>query len=378
MKKKKVNFWNSKYFIKDSNNQKVQNEGITLIALVVTLVVLLLLAGISITVLFGDSGIIKTAQEAGNKWNAETQKEQTEMQNLANEWNDLQNGNGINPETAKWTQDKTSVTNGTVTLEVGRVVTGYVVNGIGDGSWCVLGAKDGKLLITTNRNQGTVTLEGQEGYANGVSKLNTEGAKFNDGNMAELVRSIDVEDINRVTGYDPDEVKYNSGNNVGQWKNEVTYTFNSDGKIHYQGTKYPKIDTTSEYTSFTYWNGSKWLPLASGESKKIIHNYYYYYPQTLSTTSSNETQINGSTSAYTLLFANTSSGTSSYYWLSSQYVYTSNGVCGFGLLHVSNGRVYGYDFCKSYGNMHSYSYGIRPVVSLKSNIKVTEEGALSM
>ena len=58
---------------------KKKNTGITLIALVVTIVVLLILAGISITVLFGDSGIIKTAQEAGNKWNEETQKEQTEF-----------------------------------------------------------------------------------------------------------------------------------------------------------------------------------------------------------------------------------------------------------------------------------------------------------
>lgn len=42
-------------------------DGITLIALVVTIVVLLILAGVSIATLVGDNGIIKTAQEANMK-----------------------------------------------------------------------------------------------------------------------------------------------------------------------------------------------------------------------------------------------------------------------------------------------------------------------
>ena len=41
-----------------------QNEGITLIALVVTIVVLLILAGITLTLLFGENSILKTAKEA--------------------------------------------------------------------------------------------------------------------------------------------------------------------------------------------------------------------------------------------------------------------------------------------------------------------------
>ena len=44
------------------------NKGITLIALVVTIVVLLILAGISINALIGDNGLIKRAQDAKDKW----------------------------------------------------------------------------------------------------------------------------------------------------------------------------------------------------------------------------------------------------------------------------------------------------------------------
>lgn len=174
-------------------------------------------------------------------------------------------------------------------------------------------------------------------------------------------------------------MKYNEGtNNVYQWNNKVTYTLSSDGKIHYQGTKYPSTDTTSSYTSFTYWNGSNWIPLENETGKNSVtltHNYYYYYPQTLSTTSSTEMTINGSSKAYTLLFAGTDSD---YYWLSSQYVITYEGYCYFGLRDVRNGRVSGSGLCGSGGDTFTYSYGVRPVVSLKSNVKVASDGTLSM
>lgn len=48
---------------KNKRNYLKQN-GITLIALVVTIVVLLILAGVTINALFGDTGIIKRAQDA--------------------------------------------------------------------------------------------------------------------------------------------------------------------------------------------------------------------------------------------------------------------------------------------------------------------------
>ena len=44
-----------------------KNKGITLIALVVTIVVLLILAGVSISMLTGENGIITQAQEASVK-----------------------------------------------------------------------------------------------------------------------------------------------------------------------------------------------------------------------------------------------------------------------------------------------------------------------
>ena len=54
---------------KSARRNHSNQTGITLIALVVTIVVLLILAGVSINALFGDSGIIEKAKDAQNRMN---------------------------------------------------------------------------------------------------------------------------------------------------------------------------------------------------------------------------------------------------------------------------------------------------------------------
>ena len=61
-----------------------QEKGITLIALVITIVVLLILAGVSVNALFGNSGIIQKAQNAQNKMNKATENDQKEINELNN------------------------------------------------------------------------------------------------------------------------------------------------------------------------------------------------------------------------------------------------------------------------------------------------------
>ena len=67
------------------NTKKVQKhntrriKGITLIALVVTIVVLLILASVSITVVFGDNGILQLAKEAGEKTNEAVKNDQDQI-----------------------------------------------------------------------------------------------------------------------------------------------------------------------------------------------------------------------------------------------------------------------------------------------------------
>lgn len=56
-----------------------ENKGITLVALVVTIIVLIILAGISISLLLGDNGIIQKAQAGGEKYKEAAIKEHLQL-----------------------------------------------------------------------------------------------------------------------------------------------------------------------------------------------------------------------------------------------------------------------------------------------------------
>ena len=61
-----------------------KNQGITLIALVITVIVLLILAGVTIATLTGDNGILTRAQEAKNK----TEQAQKDEENILSSYED--------------------------------------------------------------------------------------------------------------------------------------------------------------------------------------------------------------------------------------------------------------------------------------------------
>lgn len=71
-----------------------ESTGITLVALVVTIVVLLILAGITITYVLGDNSIFKLAQDAKNKTEEAKNDEQEYFNNIGNTIDKYINGNG--------------------------------------------------------------------------------------------------------------------------------------------------------------------------------------------------------------------------------------------------------------------------------------------
>ncbi len=64
--------------MKNNSNEK----GITLVALVVTIIVLLILAGVSISLVLGDNGIITRTQDAVTKYKEAEAEEQWQMDNF--------------------------------------------------------------------------------------------------------------------------------------------------------------------------------------------------------------------------------------------------------------------------------------------------------
>ena len=360
-----------------TNETLKRQKGITLIALVITIVVLLILAGVSISTIFSDNGIIKKATEAQNKMDQAIENELTEI-NALNNW--LEENGGIKNETGDlekgtvkaeivagdytWTQSKTQVTGthkttgATVTREVGENydydcgVSSYT------GGWKILGAENGKLLIMSEKNIGTLKLSGKEGYNTGVTQLDNMCKPY-----GTNARSIKVEDINRVTGYDPNKTgdgkKFHQGQ-MDEYGNKVTYT--SSGSTGTNGQKYNGSLSGNKYEH----PDGRVIGQNGVTSITETSTSYVYYPDTLTTSDSGTILgIAKTTPAYKLLFRNAEDTSNCSYWLASSCVSANTNYSNFNMCRVyTSGYVSRYDLWYSSGSASSNSYGVRAVVSL--------------
>ena len=280
---------------------------------------------------------------------------------------------GIEPKTKtveKWTQDRTTVTNGDITLEVGSRITGYEANGISD--WYVLGAEDGKLLITTKSCPEKVELRGRDGYTNGVEILNNVAKKYTNSIYADgNSRSINVDDVNRVTGYNPETAGYGA-NEPWQYGNEVTF--------YWDGTVFPYYSASNGVTGqftwyhrlgFFYQTVSAWITsqksITATESNKeeitkLTSTFYKY---------EGSHYLDENSDAYQLLFRGKS------YWLGSSYVYCGSYYAEWGFHFVGrDGNVHNKSLADSKGSEDSDFFGVLPVVSLKPDIIIDTDGKI--
>ena len=135
---------------------KKQVKGITLIALVVTIIVLLILAGVAISLTIGQNGIFSRAEQAANTWrNAET-NEQLAMGELEDWMDGYMNGNGGNQgggDTATVVDDVT----------------------IPDGFYYAGGSKDTGLVISDNQDD---EIEWDEETSTNAVPNDLEGNQF--------------------------------------------------------------------------------------------------------------------------------------------------------------------------------------------------------
>ena len=365
-------------------------KGITLVALIITIIVLLILAMVSIRLVM-NGGIIDKSKSAVDKYSEEELQEQIKL--AYSDWQ-LGQYTGETRTAAEFMQAKlnsiygtgavTNVTetNGTFevtfangkgysynvstgtaakvvkwndngnntfthsetgqTVEVGDTVyynsgvAAYEGEGASQGKWGILGVENGKLLIMSKENVASVPLEGKQGYLNGSTLLNNACSSFKNPTYADSVRSVKVEDINKITGYTPEA--------------PVTYTYTMvDGKV-----KRNDRTSASSTTTFEDING-KTLPT---DSPIEVTANFYSYSLTNYLTSGNK--------VHNLLKDNSNS-----YWLDSPYVYAYAGDAFWGFRYVNGGSVGGSGLWSSFYGAGDYSYGVRAVVSLKSDIQLS-------
>ena len=63
----------------------MKNKGITLVALVVTIVIMLILAGVTLNIALGDNGLFKMTRQAVNRYKTAQGDEEEAMQDLSDE-----------------------------------------------------------------------------------------------------------------------------------------------------------------------------------------------------------------------------------------------------------------------------------------------------
>ena len=256
-----------------------------------------------------------------------------------------------------WTQSKTQVTgthktNGsTITKEVGE---NYIYDcGVSSytGEWKILGAENGKLLIMSEKNIGSLNLSGKAGYNTGVTQLDNMCKPY-----GTNARSIKVEDINRVTGYDPNKTgggkKYDQGQ-MNEYGNKVTYTSSRSTGTNGQTFNGGLLSNKYEHPD------GRIIGQNGVTSITVTSTFYKYYADTLTENSSGRTVgIAKTTNAYKALFSEN-------YWLASSCVYAAHNHSYFEMRYVNtSGYVDENTLWWTNGNTSGSNYGVRAVVSL--------------
>ena len=291
----------------------------------------------------------------------------------------------------------------TLTLNIGDYIIDTDTQTVTDfdGYWRVLGAENGQLLLVTSANNvmdlnsvtisgvsgaskysNTLKLSGADGWNNAELALNSIGEQFNLSGKFENGRSINVNDINAITGYNPNNVGVNdTSNGTGtkysngiEYGTSVKYRKNS-GKIEFSingGTSYTK----SSQTNFRELGSNNDI---TNNPITLTQNYYYYYPATLTTSDSDSASIGiaKNSLSYDLLFARNGINYEPY-WLASPVTLTAtNGTSSWGVRSISGDytsapRRVKYDSLwfsgQNGGNANNPSQCVRPVVRLAATI----------
>ena len=369
---------------------KKTEKGITLVALVVTIVVLLILAGVSINLVLGNNGIIAKAKEAETKSAEASQNDLKGMNALAEEMN---NALGEKPkvdlskykigDSVNYTYDPAS---SSYTLE--SKYSGYSSNqtiaqttGL---TWKVLNVdkeNDTVDIISTNPTSSTVYFYNILGYNNGPYLMNeickaqysnkTLGVNARSINLLDMEKHLTADGITARNAYQydsstakygttktyPSNTKYPSlyANQKGAGPNiteaeaskKITQPDTTKGNDPYEESKpiVPK-GTTEPTNDSTYGTGN---PLT-------VTQTYYYRPI-------NDTNYGTASS----ILAN-----STKFWVAARDVHTRSDYATFGL-RIADTNAYGCNMFYSNGDTGGSTCALRPVVSLPSRLLTGEQ-----
>ena len=373
-------------------------RGITLIALIITIILLLILAGVVLSLTLGNNGIFKLATNASKNYINAAEDEENRLNDIQNNVDNVLKDENINKDTTlackagvgdyviydptKGVKDSnlltyTSPVGSGMSHGNGCSVTDDSVN-LSNGQTFTANGNIKWRILSTNKESGEVVLISEEpvktdagrnfymngaiGYLYAEQELNEickiygygEGAdttkefNFEIGDVVEGVnevkikgsgaRSINVKDINRITGYEQTE-----------------------GTSYTHTIYYPTKNTEDGKST-------------SAASRTDINRVYIYKGSDYLSDTTSE--------IYKMLFRNITNSSDISYWIASRFIASYATAASFGVPHVDSGEVKSNgSICDCQSGKVSVSvnsYAVRPILYLKTNIQTAgkdENGA---
>ena len=392
---------------KSHHLQLKTQKGITLIALVVTIIILLILAGIGIASIVGDRGLIDKTEIAAEKTNQSVQNDITSMEDYKQGLQDLIDtmssksllemyNAGLscaNPETCTDANhlhigdyvNYTEPTSGGYTIYAAKSGMSYdqhytLSSTVNNLNWRVLGkdqeTKGIKLIADSpmkldenaSKTDHYLYLSGAEAYEYGPEEMDNVCEMYKN-SLAVKARSVNMNDIDEITG--------KTTNALREAVNFLTYMNNCKPL----GTAY----------SFEgHYTPARWIEIgkadADGSKGITVSGTTNGYAYVVAKTEEEKTTLEGqgkkpvlltNTKIYNMLFDKTKYGTEKAYWLASRGVVARSGIAGFG-----PGAVFSvgglaqavscyYNFGSSGGSNYD-SLAVRPVVCLDPAVTVDQ------
>ena len=344
----------------------------------VTIVVLLILAAVSINLVLGDNGIVKKAQDAKTKTAEDQENMLKGMNNLADEINDAIG------EKPKVDLSKYSIGD-YVNYTYDTVSSGYTTKSTENGNsdqtipqtpgikWRILNideANETVDLVSENPTNDTVTFVGALGYHNGPYIMNAIcEAQYSNSALNVKARNISLLDMEKQLTTAGIAARNEYSNSV-QYGKTKTYTDDySYYPLLYDGQKGAGLNVTETNASTIaqpditkgndpYSESVETTSPLTDKTYKQADDKVLTVTQTYYGISINETNYGKAASLLSSL---------NYYWVSGRYVNTYSRDARFGLRFAST-YMDGYVMFYSSGNGTNNYYRLRPVVSLSSSI----------
>ena len=350
------------------------SKGITLVALVITIIILLILATISIQSLT-NTGLFKNAEKAREETNKATENQEKRLNEYEDEINKYfgeekkiegKIADRVTDGTIK-VGDYVTYTPDTVTNTDAKYTTLISNLGTYSGStenttstltqeslkWRVLDVQNGQVrLISEVPTTSKITLGGYNGYNNAVKLLDdTCSTLYNNSKLASKVQNLKIEDITKYMTTQP---------------TEDTTPYSPTNKY------YPEILLKEKGQTV---NGTTGTELDVSEQTEFINQTTKSYVNSWTLKKTYWTQAMNNTdsfidSKYYELFINYPT-----YWISSRCIGTDSDLAGFHVHVVDSGDVNAHYLYVSYDSERLLDFAFRPVITLNSNIQMDTENS---